>query len=62
MITSEKLDKILPALANVKAELGAVLKSANNPFFKSKYADLNTYLDEVEERLKKERINSSSAS
>lgn len=56
MITSEKLDKILPALAKVKSELGSVLKKANNPFFKSKYADLNTYLDEVEERLEKEGL------
>lgn len=42
------LNKILPALAKVKSQLGAVSKKANNPFFKSKYADLNTYLDEVE--------------
>lgn len=48
MKTSEQLDKILPALMTVKSKLQAVTKGANNPFFKSKYADLNTYLDEVE--------------
>lgn len=51
MKTSEKVDKILPALAKVKKTLEAVTKGTNNPFFKSKYADLNTYLDEVEPRL-----------
>lgn len=48
MKTSEQLDKVLPAIMAVKNKLQAVTKSANNPFFKSKYADLNTYLDEVE--------------
>jgi hypothetical protein len=48
MKTSEQLDKIIPALMTVKSKLQAVTKGANNPFFKSKYADLNTYLDEVE--------------
>lgn len=41
-------DKILPALAKVKAKLQGVAKSTNNPFFKSKYADLNAHLDAVE--------------
>jgi hypothetical protein len=48
MKTSENVDKILPALMKVKKELKAVTKDASNPFFKSKYADLNTYLTEVE--------------
>ncbi len=53
MNTSEKLDQILPALLKVKSELKAVTKGANNPFFKSKYADLNAYLEEVEPLLEK---------
>jgi hypothetical protein len=56
MKTSNELDAVLPALAKVKAELEAVSKSSNNPFFKSKYADLNTHLDEVEPRLAKEGL------
>ena len=48
MRVSEELDKILPALSKVKAGMGIVLKSASNPFFKSKYADLNAHLDVVE--------------
>lgn len=40
--------EIYPALAKVKSKLQAVIKGADNPFFKSKYADLNTHLDAVE--------------
>lgn len=41
-------DQVLQALAKVKSKLQGVAKSTNNPFFKSKYADLNAYLDAVE--------------
>lgn len=53
MIASRELDKLLPALAKVKAELKAVVKSSANPYFKSKYADLNSHLEEVEPLLEK---------
>ena len=56
MITSEKVTTIIPALLKVKAKIEAVVKSANNPFFKSKYADLNTYLAEVEPLLAENRL------
>jgi len=48
MKTSEKVDQVLPALMQVKSKMGVVLKSADNPFFKSKFADLNSHLDAVE--------------
>ena len=35
-------------IAKVKAEMEAVVKSATNPFHRSKYADLNSHLDTVE--------------
>lgn len=35
-------------LIKAKTEMGAVKKTANNPFFKSKYADLSTILEVVE--------------
>jgi hypothetical protein len=47
-LKSEEIDKILPAIFDVKIKLQAVTKGSNNPFFKSKYADLNTHLEEVE--------------
>lgn len=48
MKTSEQVNEILEAVMKVKAKLQAVTKSSNNPFFKSKYADLNTHLEAVE--------------
>lgn len=44
---------IYTGLAKVKEELGSIVKSANNPYFKSKYADLNTHLEAVEPLLHK---------
>jgi len=40
-------------LWKAKQEIGKVSKSADNPFFKSKYADLNTILDVIEPVLNK---------
>ncbi len=40
MLRSEAIDKIIPALHVAQANLEPVLKDANNPYFKSKYADL----------------------
>lgn len=51
MKTSEKTDSILPKLAKALKELGGAKKSSDNPFFKSKYADLNTHLDVAEKAL-----------
>ena len=48
MNTSEKTDKIIPALFAVKKEMKALVKTSDNPFFKSKYADLNTTLEAIE--------------
>ena len=42
MKTSEKLDKLAPALAKAQSEMGGAVKDSNNPFFKSKYADLTS--------------------
>ena len=39
---SESLDKIAPALCKAQTEMGGAVKNANNPFFKSKYADLTS--------------------
>lgn len=40
MHTSEQLDKLAAALSKAQGEVTGALKSADNPFFKSKYADL----------------------
>lgn len=38
-------------LIKAKSEMGAIKKSSNNPFFKSKYADLTTILEVAEPAL-----------
>ena len=39
---SDQIDKIMPALLKAQSEMGGAVKKADNPFFKSKYADLAT--------------------
>ncbi|MEE8382181.1 MAG: ERF family protein [Thermodesulfobacteriota bacterium] len=39
---SEVLDKIAVALAKAQSEMAGAVKGSNNPFFKSKYADLTS--------------------
>ena len=45
MVTSEQVDKIFPALIKAQSEMGKAKKTSNNPFFKSKYADLSEIID-----------------
>lgn len=40
MIWSRELNEIAPALSKAQGEFEVVAKTADNPFFKSKYADL----------------------
>lgn len=40
IVYSEKLDQLAAALAAFQSEVPAIAKTANNPFFKSRYADL----------------------
>lgn len=42
MEQSEKLDKLAPALATAQDLMTGAKKDSNNPFFKSKYADLTS--------------------
>ena len=45
METSEQIDKIAAAFVKAQATFTKAKKDKNNPFFKSKYADLNGYID-----------------
>ena len=51
MTTSENVDKIFPALIKAQSEMGKAKKTSNNPFFKSKYADLSEMIDVTKESL-----------
>lgn len=43
-------------LLEVQKELGVVYKDQNNPFFKSKYADINSYIDAIKPVLNKHEL------
>jgi hypothetical protein len=45
MKTSESIIKIIPALLECQKKIEAVTKDAENPYFKSKYADLNSLME-----------------
>ena len=42
---SNKIDKLAGALAKAQGEMGGVKKTSTNPFYKSKYADINDCLE-----------------
>ena len=56
IFTGDNLPALIQALALAQAEMGAVLKDAVNPHFKSKYADLATVCDAVIPALNKHGI------
>lgn len=47
MQKSESIKHIATALNKAQAEMSGAKKGANNPFFKSKYADMNSVVDAV---------------
>ncbi|RUP37034.1 MAG: hypothetical protein EKK63_15810 [Acinetobacter sp.] len=53
MEKSESIKNISLALLKFQGEAKKIIKTANNPFFNSKYADLPSILDEITEPLQK---------
>lgn len=47
MTSSNEIDKIAPALVAFQDEVGNPKKTADNPFFKSKYADLDGIINTI---------------
>jgi len=56
MKTSESITKISPALVNAQKDFLSAKKSSDNPFFKSKYADLQSVISAVKESLNENGI------
>lgn len=50
-LTSESVEKFMPAFIKARASMGAVIKDSANPHLKSKYADLGAVTDVVEPAL-----------
>lgn len=53
---SESLKQIAPAIVRAQREIGVVVAKSENPFFKSKYADLDACWSVLKEPLQKEGI------
>lgn len=51
MKTSESIKNLAKALTKAQAEMGAVKKGSDNPFYKSKFADINAVIEAVKEVL-----------
>jgi hypothetical protein len=47
------MKELLTALSNVKKEVGTLSKTETNPFFKSKYFDINSLVGQIEPLLEK---------
>lgn len=56
MKTSESIAKISQALLNAQKKIKSVTKEADNPYFKSKYADLASVINACKEELNSEGI------
>ena len=57
MNKSESITKLATALVKAQALIKAASKDSNNPFFKSKYADLGAIVDAIKEPLNKNGIS-----
>ena len=49
MKTSESIAALAAALNKAQSQMGGAAKTANNPFFKSKYADLSSVVQAIKE-------------
>jgi hypothetical protein len=56
MKTSESITELAKSLIEFQKEVGKIIKTDNNPFFKSKYASLATILDVISEPLTKQGL------
>jgi len=53
MEMSEKIDALAKALSAAQGEMGGAVKDANNPFFKSSYADLGSVIAAIKDSFAK---------
>lgn len=53
MITSPDINELATALAKAQSEMGSAIKGSDNPFYRSKYADLASVIEACREPLTK---------
>jgi len=56
MSNNKQLKNITAALIQFHNEVGKVAKNSSNPYFKSKYGDLNAYLEVIKEPLANSKL------
>lgn len=56
MFKSDSIIKLAPALVKAQMKMGVALKDSSNPFYKSRYADLNAVIDACMPALNSEGI------
>jgi len=56
MENENKMGAILTKIAKIKKKVGKISKDSENPFFKSKYFDINTLLEHLEPLLQEEGL------
>lgn len=56
MRTSESIKNLSAALNKAQAKMGAVVKGSDNPFYRSKYADINDVIKVIKESLNENGI------
>lgn len=56
MKTSQSIIKITPAFLAAQKKIESVIKDSNNPFFKSKYADLTAVIEACKDKLNAQDI------
>lgn len=56
VLKSDSLKALAPALVKAQRKMGAAIKDARNPFFKSKFADLNSVIEASVPVLNEENI------
>lgn len=56
MKTSESIKQIIPALVKAQSEMGVAVKGEENPFYKSRYADLPEVIQVCKEPLNTNKI------
>ena len=57
MQMSQEIDKLAEALSKAQGEMKAAKKESNNPFFKTRYADLNDCWDAIRDPLSKNGLS-----
>lgn len=57
MKTSESIVELSKALVKAQSKMGSAVKGSSNPYFKSKYSDLNSVIEACKEHLNAEGIS-----